>query len=51
MKNNIMNNKFYIEIKNILDEARHKTFKSTNFFMVDAYWNIGKRIVEEEQKG
>jgi predicted nuclease of restriction endonuclease-like (RecB) superfamily len=51
MKNNIINNKFYIEIKTILDEARYKTFKSINFLMVDAYWHIGKRIVEEEQKG
>lgn len=35
----------------MVNEARHKTFKSINFFMVDAYWSIGKRIVEEEQKG
>ena len=22
-----------------------------NFFMVDAYWNIGRMIIEEEQSG
>lgn len=50
MKNDVINNKFYTDIKSILNEARHKTFKSINFLMVDAYWSIGKRIIEEEQK-
>lgn len=31
--------------------ARQKAYSSVNFVMVEAYWNIGKRIVEEEQKG
>lgn len=51
MKNKIINNDFYIDIKTILHKARHNSFKAINFFMVDAYWNIGKRIIEEEQKG
>jgi hypothetical protein len=33
-----------------LYKARHNAFKAVNFFMVEAYWNIGKRIVDEEQK-
>ena len=51
MKNEIKNSDFYNDIKNILRIARRKVFKSVNFFMVESYWNIGKRIVEEEQKG
>ena len=51
MKNEIKNKDFYTDIKNILYQARNNVFKSANFFMVEAYWNIGKRIIEEEQKG
>ncbi len=44
-------NSLYNEIKNILQEARRSAYRSVNFTMVIAYWKIGKRIVEEEQKG
>jgi predicted nuclease of restriction endonuclease-like (RecB) superfamily len=42
---------FYISIKNILQSARDNAYKQVNFIMVEAYWNIGKQIVEEEQNG
>lgn len=42
---------FYSEIKDILANAREKAYSAVNFAMVEAYWLIGKRIVEEEQKG
>lgn len=41
----------YLNIKNILQTARDTAYKQVNFVMVEAYWNIGKQIVEEEQKG
>lgn len=41
----------YIKIKTVLDLARDKAYRFVNFVMVEAYWNIGKIIVEEEQKG
>jgi len=41
----------YLKIKEILDLARHSVYRSINFTMVTAYWNVGKLIVEEEQKG
>lgn len=41
----------YQTIKTILQTARDKAYKQVNFIMVEAYWNIGKQIVEEEQKG
>lgn len=41
----------YSGIKSVLDEARGSSFRAVNFFMVEAYWNIGRLIVEEEQKG
>ena len=44
--------KTYItEIKQILKEARAKAYAAVNSSMVEAYWLIGKRIVEEIQKG
>jgi len=45
------NDKFVYEIKLILEKARQRVYSSINREMVDAYWEIGKRIVEEEQQG
>ncbi len=42
-----MNQNFYEEIKNILIIARNKVYQTANFAMVEAYWNIGKSIIEE----
>ncbi len=39
------------DIRNILISARSSAYKAVNFSMVTAYWNIGKLIVEDEQKG
>ena len=39
------------EIKEILSQARQKTYQAINSAMVEAYWSIGKRIVQEEQNG
>ena len=39
------------DIQNILHTARTKSYAAVNFAMVDAYWQIGRRIVEEEQRG
>jgi predicted nuclease of restriction endonuclease-like (RecB) superfamily len=41
----------FSNIRNILEDARSRAFISVNFIMVEAYWNIGRIIVEEEQKG
>jgi predicted nuclease of restriction endonuclease-like (RecB) superfamily len=42
-------NSFYEQIKDILQKARDKAYKQVNFIMVEAYWNIGKQIIEHEQ--
>ena len=41
----------YQRIREILDNARNKVYRTANFEMVQAYWNVGKEIVEEEQQG
>lgn len=43
-----LSNSFYENIKATLNEARQKAYSSINFYMVEAYWNIGKLIVEEQ---
>jgi len=39
------------EIKGILTTARLNAYTAVNAAMVEAYWLIGKRIVEQEQHG
>jgi len=41
----------YADIKSILEQARNNAVRAVNFAMVIAYWEIGKRIVEDEQQG
>lgn len=39
------------DVRTILRQARGKAYAAANAAMVDAYWHIGQRIVEEEQGG
>ena len=39
------------EIKKIIAKARYTAFTAVNIEMLKAYFEIGKKIVEEEQKG
>jgi len=39
------------KVKDILDKAKDKVYQTANFEMVQAYWDIGYEIVEEEQQG
>jgi len=41
----------YKSIKTVLEEARSSVYLTVNFAMVQAYWHIGRIIVEQEQKG
>ena len=43
-----MDRAFYSEIKKILTNARDKVYQTANFTMVEAYWQIGKSIVKEQ---
>ena len=44
-----MKSEFYNEIKAILSAARNKAYQTANFAMVEAYWLIGKSIMEEQR--
>lgn len=39
------------DVRSLLRQARAKAYVAVNAAMVDAYWRIGQRIVEEEQGG
>ena len=41
----------YTRIRDVLDSSRARAYQAVNTSMVQAYWNIGRLIVEEEQKG
>lgn len=43
--------KLYNNIKQVIEESRSKAYRAANIAMVQAYWYIGKLIVEEEQNG
>jgi len=43
--------RFFTDISKILNEGRSKLHVAVNSTMVETYWNIGKRIVEQEQQG
>lgn len=44
-------NSLYQEVRQIIDSARGNAVRSVDFCRVQMYWNIGRRIVEEEQQG
>lgn len=39
------------DIKEIIEKGRNDAYSSVNSIMTMTYWNIGRRIVEEEQRG
>lgn len=46
----LMDDRFYEQVKTILESARNQVYSATNSAMVQAYWNIGKSIVEQQGK-
>ena len=44
-------NHLYNEVREIIATARQNAVRSVDFSRVQMYWQIGRRILEEEQKG
>lgn len=53
MNDNIqkINTALYTDVCSIIEHGRQEAYASVNQKMIETYWNIGRRIVEEEQKG
>lgn len=49
MSSQILDLTFYSQIKELLENARNKTYTAINFAMVEAYWEIGRSIVEMQE--
>ena len=45
------NASLYSAICQVLESARKSAYKAVNFAMVQAYWQVGRLIVEDEQNG
>lgn len=43
--------RLYDEVRHIIEQGRNTVYRAANAAMVHSYWQIGKLIVEEEQKG
>jgi len=44
-------NTLYNDIKKLIIQAKREVYSAVNSTMTKTYWNIGKRIIEEEQEG
>lgn len=42
---------FVSDIIQIIRDGKDKAYAAVNASMIDTYWNVGRRIVLEEQKG
>ena len=51
MTNNLTDNGIIDDIRTLINEARKQVVHTVNTVMVATYWEIGRRIVEEEQNG
>lgn len=43
--------RFFSEVSELLRKARSTAYRAVNAVMVETYWQIGRRIVEQEQNG
>jgi len=48
---NTQSERFFSEVRGIIEEARSNAVRTVDFCRVQMYWNIGRRIFEEEQQG
>lgn len=46
-----LRSRFYESVAKVLADARCNAYRAVNFAMVAAYWQVGRMIVEEEQRG
>lgn len=51
MEKLIVQGTLFEDAKNIIETARANSVRSVDFCRVQMYWNLGKRIFEEEQQG
>lgn len=50
-ENAIQKSKLYTDVCSIIEQGRERAYSAVSQQMIETYWNIGRRIVEEEQQG
>lgn len=50
-KNIIISDSLVADVRNIIEEGRRHAFAAAGQIAILTYWNVGRRIVEEEQQG
>lgn len=50
-KNNIISDSLVADVRTIIEEGRRHAFAAVGQVAILTYWNVGRRIVEEEQQG
>ena len=51
MNNTIISNSLIADVRSIIEEGRKNAFAAAGKVAILTYWNVGRRIVEEEQQG
>ena len=51
MNNKLTSPNLFSDVCGIIEQGRQQAYAAVNKSMIETYWNIGKRIVEEEQNG
>ena len=51
MNNKLTSPNLFSDVCGIIEQGRQQAYAAVNKSMIETYWNIGKRIVEEEQSG
>ena len=46
-----LENKMYLEIKDLIESSKRKAYVAVNTILLDLYWHIGENIVNNLQKG
>ncbi len=51
LQHDIITDKLITDIRSIIEQGRRQAYAAANQAVILTYWNIGRRIVEEEQHG
>jgi putative cytoplasmic protein len=47
----LSNTSLYTDVCSIIEQSRREAYSSVSQKMIETNWNIGRRVVEKEQKG
>lgn len=51
MSTELISTQLFSDVCSIIDRGRENAYAAVNTSIIETYWNIGRRIVEEEQQG